>query len=148
MANTRHKFTERMEQLAREVGDGRLTGRVGVDQRYAEVQERNESFTHPRGGQARYLEASLQAQQVSGMQHLAREVITENGSRVTDAMRDITEEISRYETKFAPVDTGALRKSAHPTVEDEGHVVYDRPPVQPRLTDEQLRRRRNRRPGR
>ena len=43
-------FQQRMEALSQAVGDGKLTGRVVVDQRYAEVQHQNTSYKHPRGG--------------------------------------------------------------------------------------------------
>lgn len=39
----------------------------------------------------------------------------------------------------APVEFGDLRESGHPTVTDEGHTTYDRPPLVPRLSEAELR---------
>ena len=41
--------------------------------------------------------------------------------------------------KLAPVELGDLKSSGHPTVESDGHVVYDRPPRQHRLTEQELK---------
>lgn len=41
--------------------------------------------------------------------------------------------------RVAPIELGDLRASGHPTVESDGHVIYDRPPRQHRLTEDELK---------
>lgn len=128
-------FDDRIRELADRVGSGTLTGRVEVNQVYAAVQEFTESYSHPSGGQAHYLESSLFDRSDSTWQNIADDLL-ERGP--TDAMTDGVEAVSALVARRAPVDLSNLRGSAHPTVTDGGETVYDRPPVQARLSDGEL----------
>lgn len=130
-------FFERIEELQDRVGDGTLTGKVEVDQVYARYQHEGLDFRHPRGGQAKYLEQPFLAGASGHMQTLARTVLEPDGPH--RGMKDVVENTAHDVFVHAPVEFDNLRRSGHPSVEDNGSVVYDRPPEVPRLTEEQLR---------
>lgn len=54
-------------------------------------------------------------------------------------MADSMEDLSGQVFDHAPVEFFDLRASGHPQVRRAGAVVYDRPPMQARLTEAQLR---------
>ncbi|HJS81853.1 MAG TPA: hypothetical protein VJ742_03365 [Nitrososphaera sp.] len=66
---------------------------------------------------------------------LAREIITPTGSNIDRGMIDVAETMARYVLENAPVETGQLRTSGNPWVEDKGVRIYDRPPISPREPD-------------
>lgn len=134
-------FFDRIDELSDAVGHGTLIGKVEVDQRYAEVQERHEEFKHPRGGQAYALRDALIGSSDRMMQTLAARAITPDGSELVEAMKDNVEHVSDRYHELAPVEYDYLRRSGHPSVIDEGAIVYDRAPHAARLSDEQLRAR-------
>lgn len=130
-------FAARIDELLSDVGDGDLTGRCEVDQIYARYQHEGVEFRHPEGGQAKYLEQPhLQAAE-DYMRRLAKSTLEPHG--LVDAMADNMEHLSRAVYDHAPFEFGDLRASGHPTVEDDGHVVYDRPPLVHRLTEDELK---------
>lgn len=94
------------------------------------------TLRHPRGGQAKFLEAPLVENADRYMQHLADKLLEPDGLK--DAMVDNVEDLSTQVSRLAPVDFNNLRRSAHPTVTDGEVVVYDRPPEQRRLTQQEL----------
>lgn len=141
-------FTDRIEHLAAAVGHGTLTGRVVVDQVYARYQEVREDLRHPRGGQARYLRTALTTGHVDYLHRLAGRAVTRDGSDLAGAMTHNVEDITARQQQFTPILFNNLKRSGHPSVSDGDRVVYDRPPLQRRLTDTELRAlRRRRRPG-
>lgn len=71
------------------------------------------------------------------MKRFADGLLEEHG--LEDAATDIAEDGARMVLENAPVEFGDLRESGHPTVEVDGAVVYDRPPVAPRLSEADLR---------
>lgn len=129
-------FSERMTHLVGRVGEGDLVGSVVVDQVYARYQELGYSFRHPRGGQAEYLSTALYSVFQAQFEEMARELL-ELGP-VPAMKRGVEEIVSRMAAK-APREFANLSLSGHPTVTDNGDVVYDRPPVQHRLSEEELR---------
>lgn len=142
-------FFERIDQLAEQVGFGVLTMTDEVDQVYAAPQERGFWETgpnagvhithHPRGGQQDALRDSLLERTDEWMQTLADGLITTEGSDLRHAASDVAEGIAKRYALLAPIDVGDLRVSSHPTVTDDGAVVYDRPPLVPRLSRDQLK---------
>ncbi|MGW1676031.1 hypothetical protein [Saccharopolyspora sp. NPDC002376] len=134
MADT---FNERLLELARRVGYGHLEGHVEVDQVYARYQHEDLTLRHPRGGQAKYLETPLHTEHARYLQDIADAVLDERGP--ASAMRDVVEDLSRQVEAHAPVEFSNLRESGHPSVVDGGRTVYDRPPKQRRLTEQELR---------
>ena len=146
-------FSERLAYLADQVGHGHLTGRVEVDQVYAQIQHEDLSYHHPRGGGPLYLQQPLYDSSNTSLQRLADHVLD---GHLIRAMADGVEELSDKVTEYAPVEFDNLRRSGHPTVTSDDTVVYDRPPQVPRLTEDELRaedrhritERRRRAPGR
>lgn len=92
-------------------------------------------MNHPRGGQAKYLEQPLHADHRRYLQTIADSVLDEGPvSAMVEAMEDLSGQVERT----APVEFENLRESGHPMVVDGGRTVYDRPPKQRRLTQEEL----------
>lgn len=130
-------FSERIAELRHLTGNGqRLAGVCTVDQRYALIQHEELSYRHPRGGRAKYLEAPLFDHYRDYLGDYAKTVLANGGQ---PAMRRSMEHLSDQVEILAPVEFADLRKSGHPTVTLGGRTVYDRPPKQRRLTDEELR---------
>lgn len=71
------------------------------------------------------------------LDHIA-DTIARGGSPLS-AMIDNMENLSDQVAIHAPVEFFNLKLSGHPTVTDNGAIAYDRPPVQRRLTDEELK---------
>lgn len=129
-------FDERIAELLAKVGTGDLTGRVEVNQVYAQYQHEGLDLNHPHGGQAKYLEQPLMDKVSDYLQGIADDLLT---AGPVDPMISAMEDLSGQVEKTAPVDLGNLRESGHPTVTDGADTVYDRPPVQRRLTEDELR---------
>jgi hypothetical protein len=54
-------------------------------------------------------------------------------------MSRVAERLDDDSARLTPKETTVLARSGHPTVTDEGALVYDRAPEVPRLSDEELR---------
>lgn len=132
-------FFDRIAVLERAVGTGHLVGRVEVDQVYAKYQHERADLKHPDGGQAFYLRAGMFGSIGSYLQRLAHSAITPEGSDLHRAMADNMEHLSDKVYELAPWEFGDLRESGHPTVIDQGRIVYDRPPHEHRLSDADLK---------
>lgn len=129
-------FDAAMARLSRDVGVGTVRGSVEVDQVYARYQHEGLDFRHPRGGQAKYLEQPFYANAPVYLQDIAARVL--HGD-LTQAMADCMEDLSGEVFDHAPIEFLDLRASGHPVVTQGGAVVYDRPPMQARLTEQQLK---------
>lgn len=128
-------FIPRTDALLAQVGDGPLEMHLHVDQVYARYQHEGLEFAHPRGGMAKYLEVPFFAHAGGHLSALADGTLDNlRGAavRVAEAMDDDMHD-------NAPVEFDQLRRSGHPTVTDNGAVVYDRPPDVPRLSEAALR---------
>jgi hypothetical protein len=131
-------FGARMDELrARTRSDrGVMTGSVEVDQVYAHAQHEHLEYKHPRGGMARYLAAGLEARYREYLQAVADGVLDDGGR---DGMRRSMESLSGEVYDRAPREFMDLRRSGHPQVRQGLDVLYDRPPMQHRLSDAELR---------
>lgn len=128
-------FEARTAELADMVGAGDLTGKVTVDQLYAQFQHEGLDLRHSQGGQAKFLEAPLFANAADYVRSLSKDVLT---GGLVEAMTDNMEHLSRQVYELAPIDFGDLKASAAPRVIDGGTVAYNRPANVHRLTDEEL----------
>jgi hypothetical protein len=128
-------FPGRIRDLVHRIGHGGLVGRVEFDQVYAHYQEVNDQFDHPRGGQAHYLGGTLLGVEEESFGVIAKELLIRGP---VDGMIDATENLAEKAEVRAPWEKSNLRNSAHPTVHDDGELVYDREPDQHRLTDEEI----------
>lgn len=129
MAST---FFARIDHLSDAVGTGSIVAGCTVNQPYAQNQHQSLHFQHPHGGRALFLGGPLMENAFTLLADLAREVITPNGSNIDQGMIDVAETMARYVLENAPVETGQLRTSGSPWVEDHGVRIYDRPPISPR----------------
>src|ERR1039457_1420591 len=131
-------FAERIDVLSEMVGRGDLTGSVVADQLYAQIQHEHLEYRHPRGGMALYLQTPLMDHKDRYLQSYADHVLIDGGQQaVADSMEDLAEEGGA--PPHAPVLYANLRASGHPSVTSDGTTVYDRPPRQHRLTEDELR---------
>lgn len=129
-------FFDRIDELAARVGDGQLVGSVEVNQLYAKFQHEGLDLNHPKGGQAKFLETPLYDHAAEAMQNIADDVLDSGPEKPMIAN---VEALSGRVEKLAPVDIGNLRESGHPVVTSGDTTVYDRPPVQRRLTEDELK---------
>lgn len=136
-------FGDRVDALKEIVGQGRLEGSVEFDQLYAFNQEVGywEDFLGHEGpkemerGHPHFLGGSLTAEADPIMESMADHFLKEGP---TVGMIEGAERLADTSAAAAPVEFGDLADSAHPMVTDDGAVVYDRPPVVPRLDEDQL----------
>lgn len=131
------EFNARLDMLAAEIGAGRLSGHVEVDQVYAHRQHEDALLRHPRGGGPFYLTRPLLEGTERFMSRLADGLFEPDG--LQRAMEENVEDLASRVAIEAPVEFGFLRLSAHPTVVDDGVTTYDRPPIAPRLTHEEIK---------
>ncbi|WP_027947215.1 hypothetical protein [Amycolatopsis taiwanensis] len=104
---------------------------------YARYQHEELQLNHPRGGQAKYLEQPLHAEYRGYLDDIARRTL-ETGP--VEPMIDAMENLAADQLgQHAPLEFGNLRESGHPSVTSGGETVYDREPVQRRLTEAELR---------
>lgn len=128
------EFERRTKQLSDEVGTGRITAGCTVDQPYAQNQHQNMEFRHE-VGRAHYLGGPLMENAFNLLDGIARAVVTPEGSRLVDEMRDISEDLADYVRINAPKDPDigdVLANSGSPFVIDGGIEIYRRPPIAPR----------------
>lgn len=137
MAGASGTFSERIDALRTMTGRGaKLSGSVVVDQRYALAQHEHLDWHHPRGGGPKYLERPLMSGYRDYLSDYAKTVLTDGGQ---PAMKRSMEHLSDQVELTAPVEFTDLRRSGHPSVTLGGRTVYDRPPKQRRLTEDELR---------
>jgi hypothetical protein len=129
-------FFGRMDMLIKQVGEGEVTGTVEFDQAYAHRQHEEMGWMHPHGGMAQYLAIPFFALYPTFMSFLADHLLEEGGAEA--GMIEAVELLARESASLAPYELGVLRGSAHPFVTHDGELVYDRPPIYPRLPDEVL----------
>jgi hypothetical protein len=131
-------FGARLDELKAMVGSGDLVGTVEVSQIYAQVQHEHLEWSHPRGGQALYLQAPLMENYGKYLRGYADRLLEDGGEQaLVDAMEDLAED-GGVATR-APVLYSNLRASGHPKVVSGEVTIYDRPPRQHRLSEEELR---------
>lgn len=141
-------FFEKVRELRENVGRGVLRGTVEMDQVYAWNQHEARWINfmgrdgpkaireYHGGGGPKFLGGPLLADAHGFVQTLADRLFEPKG--VVSAMIDDVEKLSDAAAGAAPVEFGDLRESTHPRVEDDGAVVYDRPPQIGRLSESEL----------
>lgn len=91
-------------------------------------------LNHPHGGQAKFLETALHTG--AYFQEIA-DTVLEGGA--VDGMINAVEKLDNDSAQLTPKEATVLARSGHPTVTDDGAVVYDRAPEVPRLSEDELR---------
>ena len=103
---------------------------------YAKWQHEGLDFHHPRGGQALYLHEPLMSHYGVYLDAYAKAVLVNGGQ---DVVKVAVEDLAAEVAVKAPVEFGNLRASAHPSVTSDGEVIYDRAPLQHRMSEQELR---------
>ncbi len=129
-------FSERIDELRKMVGSGKLAGSVTVDQVYAKYQHERMELHHPRGGSAKYLQKPLMDHYRDYIGDYAKTVLSDGGQA---AMKRSMEHLSDAVEITAPREWGDLLKSGSPKVTQGGRTLYDRPPKAARLTEQELK---------
>lgn len=128
---------EGVPEILDRVGDGKLSGKLTIDQVYARYQHERLDLRHPRGGKARYLADPLMAGFRSYYERMARDLLQPEGLR--NAMIDSMESLMNSSQMETPVELDNLRRSSRRVVRDQNAVVSVKGPDQGRLSDEDLR---------
>ena len=129
-------FTQRIAELEKRIGSGKLTGSVTCDQVYAHFQHERADLHHPRGGGPFFLQKPLFEHYRDYIDDYAKTVLSDGGQK---AMQRSMEHLSDQVEVTAPREWGDLRKSGHPQVTQGGRTIYDRAPKAARLTKEELK---------
>lgn len=132
------KFSEGIQRLIDQT-PSRIKMGVVVDQVYAHYQHEHPEFHHPDGGSAFYLRDPLLGKARGYLEHVSKRCITSRGIEVRKAMIDNAEDLSLEVYHRAPWEFGDLRASGSPWVEEDGTRVYDRKPLCPRLSPDELK---------
>lgn len=131
------KASVRIDQLIRRTSGPEVVATVVVDQVYAEIQHEALEFAHPRGGQAKYLEEPLISGMPGRMRDVAAGLLDEDETAVglwASAGRSVKDAVREN----APREFGDLGNSAALTVEEGGAQRVYEPPIQRRLTEQEL----------
>lgn len=136
-------FGDGIDELHTLVGRGSLKGSVEFDQVYAFNQHEGYwvDFMGHLGpktmtrGRPHFLSAPLTAGSDEMMRSVADHLLRDGP---VSGMIEATEKLAVESAAAAPVEFGDLADSAHPVVTDDGVVVYDRPPIVPRLDERTL----------
>lgn len=138
-------FDQRIRELSQRIGFGDLVGSVVVDQVYAKYQHERVDLKHPRGGEHHYLGQPLTDHREEYFTMIADTTLNEGPQ---EGMKKAVEDLAGMGgvEGHAPFLWGDLHHSGHPSVTDDGHLIYDRPPQVHRLTEAELREKASRLP--
>lgn len=136
-------FFARIDELADQVGHGTLSIQTTTDQVYAKYQELRDDLHHPRGGRAHYSRDALLNHADSYLEELAAGAITEDGSDLVGAAKNVAERLESQQMEYTPREFFNLARSIELEVVDDGESVYHRPPHVHRLSSAELRAQRS-----
>lgn len=131
-------FAERMQELSKLVGAGKITTKVTFDQVYARRQHEGALYAHPRGGGPYFLRDAMASKHRIHLQRVAMELF--RGNTQVLYIR-LGEDVATEAAGNAPIELGNLRQSASVKVLAGGRTIYSRPAQQRRLTRAELNRR-------
>lgn len=131
-------FEQRMRELSRLVGDGKITTTVKVDQAYARRQHQTASYAHPRGGGPFFLHNPFMALHRIHIQRVAQELFRGNAQVLYIRFG---EDVAQRGSKEAPLELGNLRRSFSVSVKVGGRFIYRRDAAQRRLSRAELNNR-------
>jgi len=131
-------FEQRMRELGKLVGDGKITTRIRVDQAYARRQHQNPLYTHPRGGGPFFLHNALMTLHRVHIQRVAQELFRGNAQVLYIRFG---EDVAQRGSNDAPIELGNLRRSFAVDVKVGGRTIYRREAAQRRLSRAELNRR-------
>ncbi len=93
-------------------------------------------FDHPMGGEAGYLTQTLTRRSPEYVDMLCKAI--DETTPFKDVAVKIVEDLASAVFELAPIEFWVLRMSAHPVVKVDDIIEYDRPPLMPRLSQEEL----------
>lgn len=126
-----------IRELIDNTGGGIVESRVTVDQVYAQMQHEALEFNHPRGGQAKYLEAPLFAGFSRWIQSFAGKMLkSEDAAKLWH--NGPGESLQKSVERYAPVEFNDLRRSAGLVTTVGRQPKFENPAKQPRLTSWEL----------
>jgi hypothetical protein len=128
-------FEQRMRELGRLVGDGKITTEIRVDQAYARRQHQNAFYVHPRGGGPFFLHNAFMALHKAHIQRVAQELFRGNAQVLYIRFG---EDVASRGSADAPTELGNLRRSFAVTVKVGGRIIYRRDAAQRRLSRAEL----------
>jgi len=128
-------FEQRMSELKKLVGDGKITTRIRADQAYARRQHQNLLYAHPRGGGPFFLHNALMQLHKVHIQRVAQELFRGNAQVLYIRFG---EDVARRAADNAPVELGNLRRSFAVDVKVGGRFIYRRDAAQRRLSRAEL----------
>jgi len=128
-------FYARMDELERIVGDRELSGRVVVDQPYAQIQHQKSTYHHD-DGVSKYLITPLQVNRNRYLMMVAHGILDDGGRRAMfQAMTDLAKNAMK---RYVPTEHFWLQRSGSPSVWSDGRRVFYTPPEQRRRTQEEI----------
>lgn len=128
-------FEQRMRELSKLVGDGKITTTIKVDQAYARRQHQNPLYIHPRGGEPFFLHNALMQLHKVHIQRVAQELFRGN---VQVLYIRFGEDVATRGASKTPIELGNLRQSFGVDVKVGGRIIYRRAPAQRRLSRAEL----------
>jgi hypothetical protein len=128
-------FEQRMTELGKLVGTGKIQTKVRFAQAYAARQERSDFYDHPRGGKAHFLRDALLSAHKEHIQRVAQELFRGN---TQVRYIQLGEKVAEKAAGDAPVELANLRRSGAIKVLVGGRTIYERPAQQRRLTRREL----------
>jgi hypothetical protein len=131
-------FEQRMQELGKLVGDGKITTTVKVDQAYARRQHQELFYAHPRGGGPFFLHNALMSLHKIHIQRVAQELFRGNAQVLYIRFG---EDVAHRGSADAPVELNNLRRSFAVDVKVGGRVIYRRQAAQRRMTRAELNNR-------
>lgn len=128
-------FGARMNELANQVGRGKITAKVTVDQIYARRQHQTADYAHPGGGEAFFLRNALMSTYSEALQRVAMTLFNGNIQR---EFIDYAERLDSARQDRTPIELGNLRGSGRAEVLVGGAYIYRRPARVGRLSRREL----------
>lgn len=132
------RATDGLQELIDGTGGGIVQSTVTVDQIYAQNQHESLNFKHPRGGQAKYLEAPMFSGYARWFQKFADGMLRGRLDVPKEWHDGPGKALQGMVPKFAPVEFDDLRRSAGLVTTVNREPKFEVPAEQPRLTDWEL----------
>lgn len=132
------RASEGIQKLIDMTGGPRVVATVTVDQVYAADQHETLYYKHPRGGRAKYLEAPMFEEYAGWLQNFADHLLLKQGTAERRWAEHVGRPLKAVVAKNAPRALSDLRRSAALVVKAGSAIILDEPPLQHRLSREEL----------
>ena len=126
-----------IQDLIDRTGGPTIKATVEVNQPYAQDQHETLYYRHPRGGKAKYLETPLFEKHPEWLQEFANRLLR-RGADTEKEWAKVGRALKNEVPETAPMEFGDLRRSAGLVVKSGGSLVVEEPPLQGRLSEQEL----------